>query len=286
MKVAPRTRWYIRVLQFSPIAAGLLLAIVWLAVPVGLRAQVDTVREAQFLGGAAILLAMAIVASPAAFLMERRRVTQLSVIEQMERVQHDAHDKVYNRLSALSKRVEIAAGTLSPEVASSLDGVAEDIRETVTELQEILGDARQRTASLTGTDPLRSQLESVAREQSARLGVTVNLTVHDGLPTLSAQAGWDLQCVLEEAISNAAEHGAATNVSATLSRDEDAVVLRVSDNGSGMRQTDIDALPDEHLGLRGIRTRAARHGGSFIAETTYEGAALSIRLPAKGTRLE
>ncbi len=347
MTVVDRTRWYVRLLQFSPVIAGLLLAAVWLAVPVGLRAQIDTVREyraiaaengtasgsafderlaaeqwmasardhtarppgsamatvtpaasadfglwarvqvflalrqAQFLGGAAMLLAMAIVASPAAFLLERRRVTQLSVLEEMERVQQDAHDKVYNRLSALSKRVEIAGESLSSEVGRSLEQVADDIRDTVAELQDILGDARQRTASITGSDPLRSQLESVAREQSARLGIAVALDVAGDLPALSGQTGWDLQCVFEEAINNAVEHGGAARVDASVRVDGDTLALRIADDGSGMPATDIDAISEEHLGLRGMRARAERHGGTFVIEPAGAGAAVVIRMPVK-----
>jgi two-component system nitrate/nitrite sensor histidine kinase NarX len=218
--------------------------------------------------------------------MERRRITQLLVLEEMERVQQDAHDKVYNRLSALSKRVEITGEALSSEVGRSLEQVADDIRDTVTDLQEILGDARQRTASLTGTDPLRSQLESVAREQAARLGVTVDLVVADSMPVLSAQTGWDLQCVLEEAINNSVEHGGATRVTASVTVEADALVMRVEDDGTGMTETDVDSLSEEHLGLRGMRNRAERHGGSFTVEPAEQGAALLIRIPVKGNQGE
>lgn len=334
MTIAPRARWYVVVLQFSPLVAGALLAFVLLAVPAGLRAQLDTAREQQaiavangtatadaydealyaeqwlvemrgyhrmgetpvavawqrvqvflalrqqaLLGSAGLLLVMAIVASPAAFLVERRRITQALMLEEMERVQQDAHDKVYNRLSALSKRVELASESISTEAGRSLDGVAEDIRDTVTDLQEILGDARQRTASLTGNDPLRSQLESVAREQAARLEIAVTLTVADAMPSFSGQTGWDLQCVLEEAINNAVEHGGSTAVVATVTADGEALTMRVSDNGSGMSTTDVDDLPGEHTGLRSMASRAERHGGTFSAESGPGGAVVEVRIP-------
>ncbi len=340
MKIAPRARWYVLVLQFSPLVAGALLAFVLLAVPAGLRAQIDTAREQQaiavatgaatadaydealyaeqwlvamrnydrmgdspfamawqqvqvflalrqqaLLGSAGLLLVMAIVASPAAFVVERRRITQALVLEEMERVQQDAHDKVYNRLSALSKRVELASKSISAEADRSLDGVAEDIRDTVTDLQEILGDARQRTASITGKDPLRSQLESVAREQAARLGITVNLTVVDSLPPLSGQTGWDLQCVLEEAINNAVEHGDSTHVVASVTADGETLTMRVSDNGSGMPATNLDDLPEEHIGLRSMASRAERHGGTFAARSGTGGATVEVRIPFDGEPL-
>ena len=244
------------------------------------------VNQGSLLGGAAMLLAMAIVASPAAFLLERHRITQALILDEMERVQQDAHDKVYNRLSALSKRVELASGSISTEINRSLDGVAEDIRDTVTDLQDILGDARQRTASLTGNDPLRSQLESVAREQAARLSVTVDLTVTDTMPPLSAQVGWDLQCVLEEAISNAVEHGEATHVAASVDVENETLRLQVSDDGSGMPAKTLADLPEESMGLRGMHNRAERHGGTFTAASTDNGTTVEVRIPLKGNQGE
>ncbi|KAF0207859.1 MAG: ATP-binding protein [Actinomycetota bacterium] len=238
-------------------------------------------RQQAFLGSAGLLLAMALVASPAAFVIERRRISQALVLEEMERVQQDAHDKVYNRLSALSKRVELASETISSEVSRSLDGVAEDIRDTVTDLQDILGDARQRTASIAGKDPLRSQLESVAREQAARLNIDVDLAVADAMPTLSAQTGWDLQCVLEEAISNAVEHGGATHVGANVEIDGDMLVLKVTDNGTGMPATDLEQLPEASMGLRGMHTRAGRHGGTVSVGSTPVGTVVKLRVPLK-----
>jgi signal transduction histidine kinase len=255
------------------------LARLWQDVQIFLALQ-----QAPLLGGASLLLAMALVASPAAFIVERHRITQALVLEEMERVQQDAHDKVYNRLSALSKRVEIASESISTEVTRSLDGVAEDIRDTVTDLQDILGDARQRTASLTGNDPLRSQLESVAREQAARLSVTVHLTVTDAMPTLSAQVGWDLQCVLEEAISNAVEHGQATHVTASVDVENESLRLQVSDDGSGMPTETLADLPEESMGLRGMHNRAERHGGTFTAKSTDSGTTIEVRIPVKGNR--
>lgn len=225
------------------------------------------------------LLGLTLVLSPSAFIYERNLVARQRLVEEMERVQRDAHDKVYNRLSALSKRVELTSESISAEVARSLGGVAADIRETVADLQDILGDTRRQTAEMVGIDPLRSQLEHVCRAQAARLGVTVAFEAPDALPVLASQLGWDLQCALEEAITNAARHGNADTVRVTIDVTASALELAIRDNGTGSKATDIDALPTSSTGLRGMRERLRAHGGSLLIDAAGDGTTLLASVP-------
>ncbi|MDO9556303.1 MAG: hypothetical protein Q7J82_01800 [Coriobacteriia bacterium] len=224
-------------------------------------------------------LALTLVISPTAFFYERNMIARQRLVEEMERVQRDAHDKVYNRLSALSKRVEMTSGSISSDVAQSLGGVAEDIRATVTDLQDILGDTRSRTAEIAGVDPLRSQLEHVCRAQAARLGVAVTFEAPETLPRLASQLGWDLQCVLEEAITNAAKHGGARAVRVNIDLRPAALELAVRDDGSGTGVADIDALPAKSTGLRGMRQRLLEHGGTLDIVSNEHGTTLLASVP-------
>ena len=80
--------------------------------------------------------------------------------------------------------------------------------------------------------------------------------------------------IAREAIANAAGHGGTKNVVVSLRRSYPAVVLRVSDDGSGIGQPSAAAL--EGLGLRSMRDRATSLGGQ-----------LTVRQPRKpGTELE
>jgi two-component sensor histidine kinase len=224
-------------------------------------------------------LVLTLVISPTAFFYERNMIARQRLVEEMERVQRDAHDKVYNRLSALSKRVEMTSDSISADVARSLGSVAEDIRATVTDLQDILGDTRSRTAEITGVDPLRSQLDHVCRSQAARLGVEVLFEAPDTLPRIASQLGWDLQCVLEEAITNAVRHGGANTVRVSVDILPAALELFVRDNGTGGDVTDIDSLPADSTGLRGMRDRVKAHGGSLDIGSAGDGTTLLVNVP-------
>lgn len=231
------------------------------------------------IGGALGLLVLSLVVSPAAFVYERRMLARQRALEEMEHLRRDAHDKVYNRLSALSKRVAAAGQQMSDESVGALGAIAEDIRETVGELQEILGDDVVKADSTLTTVSLAEQLASVGRAQAARLGVEVSVKVPDAVSDVSPSLGWDLQCIVEEAITNAAKHGSARHVVVEASALSETLILCVVDDGGGSSVLTPDAAGDGSSGLRGMRARLARHDGSLSIETSSAGTTLTIHVP-------
>lgn len=235
--------------------------------------------------GAAIgLLAVSLIASPVAFVVERRRRARLRVREEMARMQRDAHDKVYNRLSALSKRVAEAGDATRASTSASLGAIAEDIRGTVGELQDILGDDVVRTESGLATQPLQEQLRSVCAAQAARLGVDVECDTGEGIPALTPRAGWDLQCIAEEAITNSVRHGGAAHITVGVRVDGATLVLRIADDGGW---TDLASPADARstsTGLRGMRERLAAYGGQIDLSAAPDGVVLSVSVPLERIR--
>jgi signal transduction histidine kinase len=233
-----------------------------------------------FLGALGALLAVSLVLSPAAFVIDRRQRARDRIREEMERLQRDAHDKVYNRLSALSKRVATASDSARSELSGSLAAIAEDIRGTVGELQDILGQDVSGANGQLAQLPLSDQIADVCRAQSVRLGIKVEFEFSADVPLVSPVAGWDLQCVAEEALTNAARHGHATHALVTVAAPAGSVVLTVADDGAGKAGgIAIDELPEGSTGLRGARERMRRLGGTLEIESSSAGTVLSASVP-------
>ncbi len=231
------------------------------------------------IAGYAFLL-VSLVLSPAAFIIDRNRRVRARAAEERERMHRDAHDKVYNRLSALSKRVAEVGNTATNGTAGSLGAIAEDIRYTVGELQQILGDDVEHTSSALADVPLVDQLAAVCGAQAASLGVSVTCDVGSGIPMVSPRLGWDLQCIAEEAITNAVRHGGASHVHVRVDVDApDMLVLVVTDDGCGTSVTSPDATVESSTGLRGIRDRTARHGGRMDIKSGADGTTLLVVVP-------
>ncbi|MBN2840087.1 MAG: hypothetical protein JXP37_03920, partial [Coriobacteriia bacterium] len=57
------------------------------------------------------------------------------------------------------------------------------------------------------------------------------------------------------------------------------VVLVVTDDGCGTSVTSADVTAESSTGLRGIRDRAARHGGHMDLQSTGDGTILMVTIP-------
>lgn len=225
------------------------------------------------------LLGLSLVASPAAFAVERRLTARELALQELERVRRDAHDRIYNRLAALAKRVEGLDGSGDGPATP----IAEDLRGAVSDLQTILRDASGEVQDgETPLVPVAEQLAAIARAQQARYRIDVRFSADD-VPPVPGPLGWDLQCVLEEAITNAARHGEARLVSASLRAEDGRLRLRVEDDGAGFGGDDGAGFGEQpgprSTGLRGMRARLGRWGGTVELHCTGSGALLQAELP-------
>ena len=259
--------------------------------PPTLRAvQSSLARNLPWLLGALFaLLAVTLVASPIAVAYEHRLETRARALEEMSRMRRDAHDRVYNRLSALSKQVTTSAADADTAATPRLRRVAEEIRTTVGELQGILGDEGPHRGATLARQPLGVQLGQVCAAQASLLGIEVECAIEEDaeIPDVPPALGWDLQCVTEEAIANAVRHGGATSVTVALAADaarpdaadaDSRLLLTVSDNGSGTPVSSADDAGPGSTGLRGMRARAERWGGSVRFEPAETGSVLAVRV--------
>ena len=100
------------------------------------------------------------------------------------------------------------------------------------------------------------------------------------LPDVDARLGWDLQCIAEEAITNAVRHGGATRVQVTVAVAGAQLEMAVADNGSGSTVRSPDDAPAGSTGLHGATERLARWSGTLSIEPSVGGGTtVTARVP-------
>lgn len=105
-------------------------------------------------------------------------------------------------------------------------------------------------------------------------------TVHVDLHELPSEAEGDLFRVTQEAVTNAAKHGSAQNVSISLTGDQRRIELSVVDDGDGFGDVDpLTATEAGHIGLASMRERAELLKGTLSIESSDEGATVTLRAP-------
>jgi signal transduction histidine kinase len=108
----------------------------------------------------------------------------------------------------------------------------------------------------------------VAQELRDRFSieVTVDVQLEDEPPPGTRN---EIARVVREAITNAARHGSATHVIVTLTRTKARTMLRIRDDGCGMRIAP-SASTFEGFGLRNMRDRARVLGGSLAVRSAMD----------------
>jgi signal transduction histidine kinase len=123
---------------------------------------------------------------------------------------------------------------------------------------------------------LKTALDALAINMSQNCRVKSMVKADAASLPISAPVAAQLYRIAQEAVHNAIEHGAASEILIQLTFDNGDMILTVQDNGQG-----FEAKTNGHgMGLRIMRYRAQCIGGSCHVHTAYnEGTAVHCRVP-------
>ena len=188
------------------------------------------------------------------------RVQEAAIVEDRERIARDLHDTVIQRLFATGLSLQGAIRRAEvPEVAERIEAAVEDLDLTVKHIRTaIFGLESSRGRSVNGT---RAEVMSLCREAAGPLGFEPRVTFDGPIDaTVQGSVAVDLLSAVREALSNVARHAHASRVDIHLQVLDETLSLSVVDDGVGVP----DGLEPTGHGLRNLRDRAERHGGSFL----------------------
>lgn len=211
--------------------------------------------------------------------MARRRdiARQLSTAQEDERlrISRDLHDTVGQLMAGLSlafKAVERSGDLPLPTAAKLAE--AQQVANAIGKEVHALA-VRLRPTALDDIG-LEAALGQLVAEWSARAVVAADFQAV-GLGRLSREIETTVYRVVQEALTNAAKHARASQVSVTVTRSPGHVTAAVEDDGTGF---DPGAAPQERLGLVGMRERAALVGGEVEIESSVGGGTtVLVRIP-------
>jgi signal transduction histidine kinase len=223
-----------------------------------------------------LLAAHAAIAITNARLYERSR--ELSILSERNRVALELHDVVSQKLFSVVLTAE-AAGTL---LERDPDAAAGQIARTRQLASEALEELRSLILELRPADLARDGLDGALRKHVEVLRrlhrVEIDLDLAAGLSAGDGGRDGEILRIAQEAIQNALRHAGARRVSVRLAADDAALVLEVSDDGSGFDPDDPE-VRSKRLGLTSMEERAARLEGSLRIRSA-PAAGTTVRLEA------
>ena len=203
------------------------------------------------------------------------------VLAERALVSREIHDTLLQGFAAISMELEAVARRLDPSQSSTL----ESLRRLRRQAAHSLGEARDlavalRQSGMSSVPGLAETLRTLSRHITTTRGVDVQFTSSGrGESRCSGDVELQLLRICQEAINNAIRHGHASVIAITLDFTASAIVLRVRDNGCGFTPDGEPAASDgeDHLGLLGMRERAARVSGQLTL-TSAPGAGTVIEI--------
>ena len=200
-------------------------------------------------------------------LTEARRVRQdearLRVLEDRERLAEDLHDLIIQRLFAAGMGLQSLQTRVSDPIAS------ERLAQTVDELDHTIADLRNTIFRLHSPikSSTRHDIEESVHNAQRSLGFSPELLIEGDPDQIAGSVAEQMLPVIIEALMNIAKHAAASQATVSIVIG-DQVELTISDDGCGF----ITQQSGGH-GLKNMRVRAERVGGTFALHSPPDGGA-------------
>jgi two-component system sensor histidine kinase UhpB len=194
--------------------------------------------------------------------------------EERRRIAAELHDEIGQSLTAVLLSLKRVADRAPESLRPELESAQDSLRTGMGEVRAVA--ARLRPGVLDDLGLLNA-LAALTTEMSRTAGVDVRRSFAPGLPSLDPQSELVVYRVAQEALTNVARHARATRAELSLTRQGDAVVLRVVDDGRGVRGA------AEGSGVGGMRERAMLVGGRLELRAAEQGGTeVHLLVPLRG----
>lgn len=219
----------------------------------------------------------------------RLRVRQMrsrfaALIAERTRIARELHDTVAQSLAGVGLQIDSALRKLGadPELGGQhMRTAREMVRSSLAEVRRSIWVLRAQTSK--DEAGLTSSLSDSLAQLTGDTGIEAVLTVAGRPRPLPAEVEWNLLRVAHEAVTNAVRHARPRRIVIELGFDDQAVSLRVRDDGCGFDpERSLAASRASHFGLLGMSERAHALGGTLrIDSRVGQGTEIACALPLR-----
>jgi len=197
--------------------------------------------------------------------------------DEVRRIGHELHDTAGQLLATVHLALDDLGHDLGPRSKPGLERVQVLLVRVEEQLRRLSHEFLPPMLDDLGLAPALEHLADVVSRRTGLL-IAVETDLDRRLPARFEVA---LYRVAQEALSNVARHARATRVTVAVAADEAGVTCRIEDDGIGFDPLAQDrGIEVAGVGLKGIRERAARLGGTLqVRSGAGRGASLTLSLP-------
>jgi signal transduction histidine kinase len=204
------------------------------------------------------------------------------------RISRELHDVVAHHVSMIAVQAEtarLATPGMPAAGAQRLSAIGDTARTALTEMRRLLGVLREDSGAVQADrqpQPSLAQLNDLLDEARDVSGIGARLIVQGWVTSLDPGVELAAYRIVQEALTNARRHAPGAAVDVELRFDDDALRLRIRDDGPGPPAVQQGQLHGGH-GLLGMRERAAAVGGELTTGAAPGGGFVVLATLPAGT---
>ncbi|HEX7412548.1 MAG TPA: sensor histidine kinase, partial [Bacteroidia bacterium] len=195
-------------------------------------------------------------------------------------ISREIHDELGQQLTALKMDIDWVLhkqSTTEEKIISKLNEMLNMSDDVIKTIRRISTDLRPAIIDDLGLIPA---LEWKCHDFEEKAGVACHFVSSVKERKFESHFGINTYRILQETLTNISRHSEAKSVTVSLSENEAELFLEISDDGIGISEETI--LKSKHLGIVGMKERAALLGGKLIIEgTKNKGTRTKLILPFK-----
>jgi signal transduction histidine kinase len=183
----------------------------------------------------------------------REHARERAVLADRERIAHDLHDHVIQKLFAAGLDLHgTIARTHSPEISSRLTNTLDDLQGTINDIRATIFKLQNPA---TPSEDFRQRIQNTIAGLTGNRDITTTLDTSGPLTVVSGELADHAEAVITEAVSNAVRHARANQLTVRV-HVADRLTIEVVDNGCGIPQNN-----QRRSGLANMQRRAAQVAG-------------------------
>lgn len=218
------------------------------------------------------------------FTVSIRAASREAVQEERIRVARDLHDGLLQSFTGVVLQLET--------VHSLIESNPPDARRMITDIQgTIMADQRELRAYVEQLRPrhridvpfdFHSRIEELRARFQKQWGIGVSFELTNIDPLVAKSLGSETFRLIQEAVTNSAKHGAASQVRVKVSTDNSRIRIEVADNGAGFPfhgSMTLEKIRESGIGPSMLAERVTALNGDLAVESSGTGATVRMSVP-------
>jgi signal transduction histidine kinase len=201
--------------------------------------------------------------------------------EERKKISRELHDVIAQTLAGINVRL----AALKKEAALNTEGLEQNIARTQELVQQSVDTvhrfARELRPTVLDDLGLIPALLTFMKSFRKDTGIRVSLAAFAAVEQVTGDRRTVLYRVAQEALTNVARHAHASEAEVTILKVEDAICMKITDDGKGFHQARLSqGKKSKRLGLLGMRERVEMVNGKFTVESAPgNGTTIQAQIP-------